>query len=142
MSDIFSKEKRYQIMSSIRGVETKPEILVRKFLFANKFRYRKNDKRYPGKPDILLPKYKTAVFVNGCYWHGHSCPAGKLPKTNRIFWFEKIESNKKRDKKNILKLRKLNWNVIVVWQCSIKNLEKREKTLNRLIYKIVNNTNH
>lgn len=81
MSDIFTKQKRSEIMSRVRNKDTKLEIIVRKFLFANGFRYRKNDKRYPGKPDIVLPKYKTIVFIHGCFWHGHDCKAGALPKS-------------------------------------------------------------
>ena len=108
-------------MSKISGTETKPEILVRKYLFANGFRFRKNDKQYPGKPDIVLPKYKTVIFVHGCYWHGHNCPAGKLPETNKDFWREKINGNIERDKKNKLELEKQGWYVITVWQCELKN---------------------
>ena len=133
MADIFNKEKRSKIMSGISGKETKPEILVRKFLFANGFRYRKNDKRYPGKPDIVLPKYKTIIFIHGCFWHGHHCPAGKLPETRKEFWKNKINGNIERDKKNILELKKQGWNVIVIWQCELKNKTIKEKTLNELI---------
>ncbi len=87
-------------MSKVLGKETKPEILVRKFLFEKGFRYRKNDKRYPGKPDIVLPKYKTVIFIHGCFWHGHNCSAGKLPETKKEFWQNKIDSNIVRDKKS------------------------------------------
>ena len=132
MTDIFSKQKRSAIMSKISGKETKPEILVRKFLFANGFRYRKNDKRYPGKPDIVLPKYKTAIFVHGCFWHGHNCPAGKLPETRKEFWQEKISGNIERDKRNINELNKQGWKVIIVWQCELKNKEIIHKTLDKL----------
>lgn len=108
-------------MSKIRGKETKPETLVRKFLFSKGFRYRINDKRYPGKPDIVLPKYHTAIFVHGCFWHGHeNCKAAALPKTNRSFWESKIRRNVDRDQKNIELLEKDDWNVIVVWNCQIK----------------------
>ena len=119
-------------MSKISGKETKPEIMVRKFLFANGFRYRKNDKRYPGKPDIVLPKYKTVIFVHGCFWHGHSCSAGKLPETRKDFWIEKINGNIERDKKNISLLKKQGWKVIVIWQCKLKNRKVRTTTLSKL----------
>ena len=129
MTDIFPKQKRSEIMSKISGKETKPEILVRKFLFANGFRFRKNDKRYPGKPDIVLPKYKTVIFVHGCFWHGHNCPAGKLPETRKEFWKEKINGNIERDKRNKIELEKQGWKVITIWQCELKNKEVRNETL-------------
>ena len=132
MSDIFSKRKRSEIMSKISGRETKPEIEVRKFLFANGFRYRKNDRRYPGKPDIVLPKYKTVIFVHVCFWHGHNCPAGKLPETNKDFWQNKINENKKRDARNIEDLGQMGWNVIVIWQCEMKNKKLRTAKLENL----------
>ena len=93
MSDIFSQTKRSDIMSKISSKDTKPEILVRKFLFSKGFRYRINVKTLPGKPDIVLPKYKTIIFVNGCFWHGHNCKEGKLPSSNTDFWKEKISNN-------------------------------------------------
>ncbi len=139
MSDIFTKQKRSEIMSKISGKETKPEIQVRKFLFANGFRYRKNDKRYPGKPDIVLPKYKTAIFIHGCFWHGHDCPAGKLPETRKEFWENKIKGNIKRDKKNKIEMEKQGWKVITIWQCELKNKRIREKTLKDLL-NILHNT--
>ncbi len=141
MADIFSKQKRSEIMSKISGKETKPEITVRKFLFAHGFRYRKNVKDLPGKPDIVLPKYKTVIFINGCFWHGHNCPAGKLPESNREFWEKKINENKKRDKKNYQKLREKGWKVIIIWECQLKNNKMKEKTLKALIIKLKNNIN-
>jgi len=132
MADIFTKKKRSEIMSKISGKETKPEILVRKFLFANGFRYRKNDKRYPGKPDIVLPKYKTVIFVHGCFWHGHNCPAGKLPETRKDFWKNKIQGNIERDKKNKIELEKKGWRVITIWQCELKNKKIQDETLNKI----------
>ena len=139
MSDIYSKRKRSEIMSKISGTETKPEILVRKYLFSKGFRYRKNDKRLPGKPDIVLPKYKTVIFVNGCFWHGHHCRAGKLPETNKEFWKSKINSNIERDKRNQRELRKLGWKVIVIWQCELKNRKLKAKKLKETEQKIYNN---
>lgn len=136
MADIFTKEKRSDIMSKISGKETKPEILVRKFLFANGFRYRKNDKRYPGKPDIVLPKYKTLIFIHGCFWHGHDCKRGKLPDTKTDFWRKKIEGNIERDKKNKEKLENSGWNVITIWQCKLSNSKLIDKTLNSVIKEV------
>lgn len=123
-------------MSKISGKETKPEILVRKFLFSNGFRFRKNVKDLPGKPDIVLPKYKTVIFVHGCFWHGHSCKRGTLPETNREFWAEKIGRNTKRDDNNISQLREKGWNIIIVWQCEIGSIKNREMRLERLLKEI------
>lgn len=121
-------------MSQIRSRDTKPELLVRKFLFANGFRYRLHVKNLPGKPDIVLPKYKTVILVNGCFWHGHkNCRYFKFPETRAEWWREKIEKNKLRDKTNRSKLKKLKYRVLVVWECQLKNAEKR---LNRLICEI------
>lgn len=125
-------------MSKIRGKETNPEIQVRKFLFSKGFRYRINDKRYPGKPDIVLPKYRTAIFVHGCFWHGHeNCKAAALPKTNRPFWGSKIRHNIERDQKNTELLEKDGWKVIVIWGCEIKNKKNREERLDMLVKEIV-----
>ena len=133
MSDIFSFQKRSDIMSKIGGKNTKPEILVRKFLFSKGFRYRINVKTLPGKPDIVLPKYKTVIFVNGCFWHGHNCKKGKLPSSNIDFWKEKISNNKSRDDKNADLLIKLGWKVIIIWQCEISKIDDRIKILNKLL---------
>ena len=133
MSDIFSFQKRSDIMSKIGGKNTKPEILVRKFLFSKGFRYRINVKTLPGKPDIVLPKYKTVIFVNGCFWHGHNCKKGKLPSSNIDFWRGKISNNKLRDDKNSDLLIKLGWKVIIIWQCEISKIDTRIKILNKLL---------
>lgn len=133
MSDIFSFQKRSDIMSKIGGKNTKPEILVRKFLFSKGFRYRINVKTLPGKPDIVLPKYKTVIFVNGCFWHGHNCKKGKLPSSNIDFWRGKISNNKLRDDKNSDLLIKLGWKVIIIWQCEISKIDNRTKILNKLL---------
>jgi len=140
MADIFNKKKRSEIMSKISGKETKPEILVRKHLFAKGFRYRKHVKDLPGKPDIVLPKYKTVIFVHGCFWHGHNCKAGKLPETRKEFWEKKINDNIKRDQKNKSELEKLGWKVIVVWQCELKNKEIRDLTLEKLVKTLTEKT--
>lgn len=136
MPDIFSKSKRSDIMSKISGKETKPEILVRKYLFAHGLRYRKNVKKLPGKPDIVLSKYKAVVFVNGCFWHGHEkCKKSALPTTNTEFWKEKISSNIIRDKKTHAELSDMGYKVLVIWQCEL-NAKKREITLSELARKI------
>ncbi len=139
MTDIYSKQKRSEIMSKISGKDTKPEIVVRKYLFTHGFRYRKNVKTLPGKPDIVLPKYKTVIFVHGCFWHGHNCSAGKLPETNKEFWKKKISENVKRDRLNKKKLKELGWKVIVIWQCELKNKRKSKETLSNLVKKIIGN---
>lgn len=123
-------------MSKISGTETKPEILVRKYLFGKGFRFRKNDKRLPGRPDIVLPKYKTVIFIHGCFWHGHHCKTGKLPETNKEFWENKINSNIERDKKNQHKLEKLGWKIIIIWQCKLKNKIMITKKLKEIEQKI------
>ena len=108
-------------MSRISGKDTKPEVLVRKYLFSKGFRYRKNDVRLPGKPDIVLAKYKTVIFVNGCFWHGHEgCRYFVWPKNNAQFWRTKISGNAERDKKTYYQLNQLGWRVIVVWECELK----------------------
>jgi DNA mismatch endonuclease (patch repair protein) len=124
-------------MSKITGKETKPEILVRKYLFANGFRYRKNAKELPGKPDIVLPKFKTVIFVHGCFWHGHKgCNKSALPSTNTKFWKEKISKTVERDKTKARKLLQAGWNVLTIWQCELQS-KVREKNLNRLKNQII-----
>ena len=125
-------------MSKISGKETKPEILVRKYLFSKGFRYRKNVKSLPGTPDIVLPKFKTVIFVHGCFWHGHNCKRGILPETRYVFWKEKIGANILRDKRNIKELRERNWNIIIVWHCELSNKEIRKKRLEKLVVEINN----
>lgn len=120
MSDVFSKEVRSRMMSKIRGTNTKLEIAVRKYLFSCGLRYRKNDKRFPGHPDIILPKYKTAIFINGCFWHMHEgCKKAVLPKSNTEFWLSKLERNRERDALNTALLKQSGWNVIRVWECEL-----------------------
>lgn len=132
--DRLSKEQRSKCMSAIRSKNTKPEILVRKFLFGKGFRYRINDSRLPGHPDIVLPKYKTVIFVNGCFWHGHEgCSKYTLPKTNTEFWINKIEKNKKRDITVQRELAAMGWHCIVIWQCQLKS-NVLKQTLDSLAY--------
>jgi DNA mismatch endonuclease (patch repair protein) len=116
-------------MSKIRSKDTKPELALRKALFARGFRYRVNDNHLPGKPDIVLPKYKTVIFLHGCFWHGHEgCKYASIPKTNTKFWVDKITSNAERDKVNAEKLTALGWNVLTVWECEIRHKYKHSLT--------------
>lgn len=119
--DKLSKEQRHKNMAAIHGRDTKPEMLVRKFLFSHGFRYRLNHPRLPGKPDIVLLKYKTCIFINGCFWHGHKgCKYYTVPKSNVKFWTEKVNHNKERDLINNQRLESLSWNVITIWECELK----------------------
>ena len=132
MADVHSKETRSYNMSKIHSKDTKPEILVRKYLFSRGLRYRKNDKRYPGCPDIVLSKHRTAVFINSCFWHKHiGCRHFVLPKSNIEFWDNKLETNRLRDERNIQQLCADGWNVVVVWECELKK-GVREDRLTRL----------
>lgn len=136
MADNHSKETRSYNMSNIRSMDTKPETLVRKFLFLKGLRFRKNDKRYPGQPDILLPKHKTTVFINGCFWHCHEgCNDFVIPKSNQDYWEPKLEKNRKRDKENYALLKKNGWNVLIVWECELKKTTK-DIRLDRLYVQI------
>ena len=118
--DIFTPEKRSEIMGRIRGKDTKPEILVRKKLHAAGFRFRLHRKDLPGRPDITLPKHKTVIFVHGCFWHGHEgCKANRIPKTNAEFWSAKIARNRARDAENRAALEAKGWRVVVVWECEV-----------------------
>ncbi len=127
--DVHDQKTRSFNMSRIKGKDTKPEEIVRKYLFSHGFRYRKNDKRLPGTPDIVLPKYKTVIFVNGCFWHGHNnCKYFVVPKTNTEFWMNKINANIERDHRQHKELIDLGWKVIVIWECELKH-EKQNKTL-------------
>lgn len=138
MSDVLNKEQRKRCMSHVRSKDTKPEVIVRKFLFANGFRYRLYKKDLPGRPDIVLPKYKTVIFINGCFWHGHlGCKYATIPKTNQEFWLAKIIGNIERDKLNYNKLHSLGWKVVEIWQCELKT-EFRERTFNNLLAELRN----
>lgn len=132
-----SKEARSRNMSHIPSRNTKPEETVRKYLFKKGLRYRKNVSSLPGKPDIVMPKYKTVVFVNGCFWHGHEgCKWFVPPKTNTDFWNAKFLYNIERDKKNYRKLEEMGWRVLLVWECEIRHGDK-EKTLENLYQQIL-----
>lgn len=139
MADCLTKEQRHKNMSAIRSKDTKPEILVRKFLFSRGFRYRLNHPNLPGHPDIVLKKYNTVIFVNGCFWHGHDrCKYFILPKTNTEFWENKIKANKERDIKEQRELTAMGWHCITIWECQLKSsvrdmtLESLEYTLNHI----------
>lgn len=135
--DVHTSEIRSFNMSQIKGKDTKPEELVRKYLFAKGFRYRKNDKRLPGKPDIVLPKYHTVIFVNGCFWHMHTdCKYFSWPKTNIEFWDHKIKLNIERDQRNCAELQREGWRVITVWTCELKP-KVRSARLEKLIEEIL-----
>ena len=128
MADVHSPEKRSYNMSRIHAKGTKLEETVRKYLFSKGFRYRKNDPLLPGKPDIVLPKYKTVVFVNGCFWHRHEgCKYFVWPKNNAEFWRKKILSNVERDNRNYSELKEKGWSVVVIWECELK--DRRSETL-------------
>ena len=123
-------------MSRIRSKDTKPELLVRKFLFANGFRYKLHDKNLAGKPDIVLPKFKTVIFVHGCFWHGHdNCKYYVVPKTRTAWWLQKIDRNKQLDLENFLRLKTEGWKVFTIFECDLKG-EKKQRTLSSLIYKL------
>ena len=124
-------EQRSRCMAAVKGKDTKPEMIVRKYLFSRGLRFQV--RKLPGNPDIVLPKYKTAVFVNGCFWHGHEgCKYFRLPKSNVEFWKEKIERNIERDKESMQALLDLGWKVIRVWECELRNKANREETLNKI----------
>ena len=131
MADNHTKEQRSYNMSRIRSKNNAPEEKVRKFLFSKGFRYRKNDKNLPGCPDIVLPKYKTVIFVNGCFWHKHNCKRFVWPSSNEDYWKKKILRNVERDEINIKELKELGWKVLVVWECELKKaiIDKRLETL-------------
>ncbi|WP_082122781.1 very short patch repair endonuclease [Methanoculleus sediminis] len=136
MPDIFPKEKRSQIMSKIKAKNTSPELVVRRFLYSHGFRYRVHQKDLPGKPDIVLPKYRTVIFVHGCFWHGHSCKIGsglRKPKSNTDYWIPKIEKNIARDKENQRMLESDGWKVIVIWECDVKHEDRLISALKSLL---------
>lgn len=133
MTDVHTKAQRSYNMSQIKGKDTKPEETVRKYLFSRGFRYRKNDKKLPGKPDIVLPKYKTCIFVNGCFWHKHEgCKFFGWPKSNTEYWKNKINNNVLRDEKNYRLLEDKGWKVLVIWECELKK-GIIDDTMNRII---------
>jgi len=136
MSDVHDKLTRSYNMSQIRSKDTKPELLVRKFLFANGFRYKLHDKQLSGKPDIVLPKLRTSIFVHGCFWHGHdNCKYFVVPKTRTDWWLQKINRNKQLDMENISKLKAAGWKVFSIFECELK-VKKQKKTLNKILMQL------
>lgn len=128
--DVFSREKRSQIMSRVSGKNTKPELVVRSLLHKMGYRFRLHRKDLPGKPDITLPKYKKVIFVHGCFWHGHTdCPRSKRPTTNEKFWRDKLDKNRERDKTSVNNLKELGWDVLVVWTCEVNDMFKLKNKL-------------
>ena len=136
MTDVHDKKTRSYNMSRIRSTNTKPEMLVRKFLHAQGFRFRLHDRKLPGKPDIVLPKYKTVIFIHGCFWHGHDkCKYFVVPKTRTEWWLDKINNNKRNDIKAIRSLKKEGWKIISIWECDIRPA-RIQATLKALIKKL------
>lgn len=136
MPDVHDQETRSYNMSKIKSRNTKPEIIVRRYLFSKGFRFRKNDKRYPGCPDIVLPKYRICIFVNGCFWHVHKgCKYFVWPGNNKEFWHKKLTENVERDKRHYQSLRNMGWKVIIIWECELKRAN-RDNTLSWLLKEI------
>lgn len=127
MGDNHTPEERSYNMSRIRSKDTRPEKKVRQYLFAHGFRYRKNDKRLPGCPDIVLPKYKTVILIHGCFWHMHDCGRFRWPTTNQDYWKHKIEKNVERDQLNKEQLQQAGWKVITIWECELNKMNIEEK---------------
>ena len=134
MKDTCTPQQRHANMAAIHGKDTKPEIIVRKWLWSHGYRYRLNHPRLPGKPDIVLRKYRTCIFVNGCFWHGHEgCKYYTIPKTNMEFWVNKIRRNRERDHEVCQKLALMGWHCITIWECELKSCN-REDTLESLAF--------
>ncbi|MBN4081166.1 DNA mismatch endonuclease Vsr [Caldithrix abyssi] len=135
MVDIVSPEKRSKMMAGIRGKDTKPELLIRKALHKRGFSYRLHDKKLPGKPDIVLSRYKAVIQVNGCFWHGHNCHLFKWPSTRPDFWQDKIKRNKENDIKSLKALSDMEWRILTIWECAIKGRASKpfEIVLNSVI---------
>lgn len=141
MVDLMTQEQRSRCMAAIRSRDTKPEMVVRRFLFSKGLRYRVNDHKLPGSPDIVLKKYKTVIFIDRCFWHGHDgCKYYQLPKTNVDFWRHKITMNIARDYSNNVDLKLAGWHVIRIWECEIKTKAKRKNTLEALYFNIISKT--
>lgn len=133
MADVMTSEQRSRCMAAVKGKDTKPEMIVRKYLFSQGLRFRVQVRKLPGTPDIVLPKYKTVIFVNGCFWHGHEgCKYFRLPKSNVEFWKDKIERNIERDKESMQALFDMGWKVVRVWECELRNKANCEDTLNKI----------
>lgn len=135
MTDVVSPAVRSRMMSGIRGKHTRPEMMVRRILFSKGFRYRLHRKDLPGAPDIVLPKYRAAIYVHGCFWHMHEgCRLAKFPSSNQQFWQKKLVGNRDRDRKNITRLMQSGWRVMVVWECMTRDGLLREALPDKLVY--------
>jgi len=136
MADFMTKAERSLWMANIRGKDTKPELLVRRFVHGQGLRFRLHAGDLPGRPDLVLPRYRTVVFVDGCFWHGHSCQGKRIPKRNSVFWATKIAMNKARDRRNQRTLRKAGWQVLRVWECQLSTKGTRERVIPKLVERI------
>ena len=125
MVDVVDQKTRSRMMSGIRSKNTKPELLIRKGLHARGFRFRLHDKRLPGKPDLIFPKYSAVIFVHGCFWHRHDCHLFKWPKTRREFWHKKISRNQEKDAESYISLKKEGWYILTIWECALKGRTRR-----------------
>lgn len=133
MVDVLTEKQRQYCMSRIKGKNTKPEMIVRKLVFALGYRYRLHDGKLPGKPDLVFAGKRKVIFVHGCYWHRHNCKYGKvMPQTRKKFWEEKLAGNKERDKKNVRELKKLGWDVLIIWECETKDTLISEKLVEKI----------
>ena len=136
MTDFMTKAERSLWMANIRGKDTKPELVVRKFVHGQGLRFRLHAANLPGRPDLILPRYRAAVFVDGCFWHGHRCQGKRIPKRNSAFWGAKIATNKARDRRNQRTLRAAGWRVLRVWECQLSKKGSRERVLPKLVERI------
>ena len=137
MTDTMTPEQRHRCMAAIKGKDTKPEMIVRRYLHALGFRYGLHNRKLPGSPDLIFRSFKTVVFIHGCFWHGHDgCKYYRLPKSNVEFWQQKIERNRQRDEETTAKLIEKGWNVITVWECDLRDKSRRETTLSSLSNKL------
>lgn len=143
MADQLTLEERSRNMAAIKAVGTSAEVYIRKIIFSEGLRYRINQKNLPGKPDIVLAKYRTAIFVHGCFWHRHQCHLGTIPKSNSDYWINKFNSNVARDQKNIQSLQDLNWKVVIVWECALRGRSRLSEEILRfkLLSSIKDNPN-
>lgn len=133
MTDVFSSTKRSEIMSRIGSINTKPEVRLRKALYCEGLRFRLHLKQLPGRPDIVIPKFQTVIQVRGCFWHGHECRDGHIPKTGQKYWKPKLLNNKRRDFRNDRALRQMGWSVITVWECKTENQETLTREVRRIL---------
>ncbi len=138
MADIVDSATRSRMMSGIRAKNTKAEVEIRKRIFAAGFRYRLHDKKLPGKPDIIFPRYKAIIFIHGCFWHAHDCALFKVPSTRPEFWQKKLKRNREKDEENSSHLKHLGWRILTIWECSFRGAgKKREQELTKIVGKAV-----